>query len=156
MAQRKTSAADDQRRLGVSMTPAEEAQLRGEVAPSDSPEPAAPAAEPDPTQQDAAASNASRPGDDRPAERPGMVPLAALHEERERRKDLQRQVETLSQRTDQRLRMIAEKLSGAQPQAADAPREIPDPEKDALGAIKMTADEVKVLGDFKRRLEGHA
>jgi len=90
-----------------------------------------------------------------PAPEAKTVPLAALHEERERRKELQRQIEDVNRRADERFNLIAQKLAATAP-AADAKREMPDPEKDAVGAIRMTAEEVKVLSDFKRQVEAHA
>jgi len=83
------------------------------------------------------------------------VPLAALHEERERRKELQRQIEDVNRRADERFNLIAQKLAASAP-AAESKREMPDPEKDAVGAIRMTAEEVKVLSDFKRQVEAQA
>jgi len=88
-----------------------------------------------------------------PAKEAKMVPISALHEERERRKELQRQVETVTRRTDERLNAIAQKLAA---QVEPAKREIPDPEKDTVGAVKMTAEEVKILSDFKRQIEARA
>lgn len=92
----------------------------------------------------------------RPAAEPKTVPLAALHEERERRKELQRQIEDVNRRADERFNLIAQKLAASAPPADPAKREIPDPEKDAVGAIRMTAEEVKVLSDFKRQVEAQA
>ena len=87
---------------------------------------------------------------------PKTVPLAALHEERERRKELQRQIEDVNRRADERFNLIAQKLAAAGPSAEPPKREMPDPEKDAVGAIRMTAEEVKVLSDFKRQIETQA
>jgi hypothetical protein len=84
------------------------------------------------------------------------VPLAALQEERERRKDLQRQIEAVNRRAEERFSQIAQKLAAPPQSGSAAPREMPDPEKDAVGAIRMTAEEVKVLSDFKRQLETQA
>lgn len=117
---------------------------KGAAAPTD----AAPAA-PEPVARDAADSPPT------PTE-PKTVPLAALHEERERRKELQRQIEDVNRRADERFNLIAQKLAAAAPMAEPAKREIPDPEKDAVGAIRMTAEEVKVLSDFKRQIEAQA
>ena len=89
-----------------------------------------------------------------PAKDARMVPIAALHEERERRKELQRQVEAVTRRTDERLNAIAQKLA-PQPEPV-AKREMPDPERDTVGAVKMTAEEVKILSDFKRQIETRA
>ena len=89
-----------------------------------------------------------------PTSEPKTVPLAALHEERERRKELQRQIEDVNRRADERFNLIAQKLAAPAPDACK--REMPDPEKDAVGAIRMTAEEVKVLSDFKRQVETQA
>jgi hypothetical protein len=75
------------------------------------------------------------------------VPLAALQEERERRKTAEanaRQAELNQARLDERLKAINERL--APPQTS---REIPDPEKDALGALKATAEEVRAFREFR-------
>jgi len=112
------------------------------------PSPSEPAAEP-PTPP-----AADLAGTRSPAE-PKTVPLAALHEERERRKELQRQIEDVNRRADERFNLIAQKLAASAP-AAESKREMPDPEKDAVGAIRMTAEEVKVLSDFKRQVEAQA
>src|SRR5690348_15864210 len=90
------------------------------------------------------------------AAEPKTVPLAARHAERERRKELQRQIEDVNRRADERFNLIAQKLAAAGSQPQPAKREIPDPEKDAVGAIRMTAEEVKVLSDFKRQIEAQA
>jgi hypothetical protein len=106
------------------------------------------------------AETAPEPGSDPAAARsavaePKTVPLAALHEERERRKELQRQIDDVNRRADERFNLIAQKLAASAP-AAESRRDIPDPEKDAVGAIRMTAEEVKVLSDFKRQVEAQA
>jgi len=119
---------------------------KGTAAPA-SPAPAAT----DPPAASTADSAAARA----PAAEAKTVPLAALHEERERRKELQRQIEDVNRRADERFSLIAQKLAASAP-AAEAKREMPDPEKDAVGAIRMTAEEVKVLSDFKRRVEAQA
>lgn len=119
---------------------------KGAAPPADAAPPAAPppADTPDPG---AAA---------RPIAEAKTVPLAALHEERERRKELQRQIEDVNRRADERFNLIAQKLAASAPPADPAKREIPDPEKDAVGAIRVTAEEVKVLSDFKRQVETQA
>lgn len=118
---------------------------KGDAAPAD----AAPVA---PTPEPASADSAART----PAQEPKTVPLAALQEERERRKELQRQIEDVNRRADERFSLIAQKLAAAAPAGEPAKREIPDPEKDAVGAIRMTAEEVKVLSEFKRQVESQA
>lgn len=78
---------------------------------------------------------------------PKEVPLAALQEERERRKSAEataRQAEINQARLDERLKLINDKIN---PPAG--PREIPDPEKDALGALKATAEEVRTFREFQ-------
>lgn len=83
-------------------------------------------------------------------EQPKMVPQGALTEERARRKaaeESKRQMEMNQARLDERLKAINERINP--PPAA---REIPDPEKDALGAVKATAEEVREL---KRYQEQH-
>lgn len=82
------------------------------------------------------------------------VSLAALHEERERRKvaeEARRQLEQNQIRLDERLKMIDARLN---PPAQ--PREIPDPDKDALGALKATAEEVKTFREFQQRQQAQA
>lgn len=81
---------------------------------------------------------------------PKMVPLSAVQEERERRKAAEekaRQSELNQARLDERIKAINERL-----QPPQQPKEIPDPEKDALGSLKATADEVREL---KRYQEQH-
>jgi hypothetical protein len=127
---------------------------KGATAPSP-----APAAQ-DPSAVPAADPAASRaPATDAKAAEAKTVPLAALHEERERRKELQRQIEDVNRRADERFNLIAQKLAASTPApggGAEGKREMPDPEKDAVGAIRMTAEEVKVLSDFKRQVETQA
>lgn len=84
-----------------------------------------------------------------------MVPHAALEEERQRRKatDKENQELKLQQaRINERLSLINEALEKKnQPQV----NEIPDPDKDALGAVKMTMEEVRQLKEFKERMENN-
>lgn len=123
------------------------------AAPPASPAPAAPESAADAPEPTAAV---RVPSVDLKAAEPKTVPLAALHEERERRKELQRQIEDVNRRADERFNLIAQKLAASSPSPEAGKREIPDPEKDAVGAIRMTAEEVKVLSDFKRQVEAQA
>ena len=118
-----------------------------------------PPADPAPTASQVpaeAADPAARPAAESASAPSKTVPLAALHEERERRKELQRQIEDVNRRADERFNLIAQKLAAAAPQADPVKREIPDPEKDTVGALRMTTEEVKVLSDFKRQIETQA
>jgi len=77
------------------------------------------------------------------------VPLAALQEERERRKAAEaatRQAELNQARLDERLKIINDRLN-----PPTKPREIPDPDKDALGALKATTEEIKLFREFQQR-----
>ena len=67
-----------------------------------------------------------------PGEKQSMVPHGALHEERELRKQ-----------TEQRLDKLLKAITGEE---KPAPQQLaPDPDKDALGALKMTVAEVQEL-----------
>lgn len=133
---------------------------KGAAAPSPAPVATDPSAAPaaDPAASRAPSTDAKAPDSKTPDAK--TVPLAALHEERERRKELQRQIEDVNRRADERFNLIAQKLAASAPApgagAEGAKREMPDPEKDAVGAIRMTAEEVKVLSDFKRQVEAQA
>ncbi|MDE2100402.1 MAG: hypothetical protein KGL39_24330 [Patescibacteria group bacterium] len=73
-----------------------------------------------------------------PEEKPDekTVPLAALHEAREANKKLRAEFETKQRLTDERLAKLMEALN---PQKKE---EIPDPEKDAMGALKYTQNQL--------------
>ncbi len=62
----------------------------------------------------------------------------------------------MNRRADERFNLIAQKLAASAPAVEPVKREMPDPEKDMVGAVRMTAEEVKVLSDFKRQLEAQA
>lgn len=82
-----------------------------------------------------------------PPPEPKMVPVSAVQEERERRKvaeEARRQAELNQARLDERIKAINERLT-----PKEQPREIPDPEKDAMGTLKATAEEVKELKRFQ-------
>lgn len=82
-------------------------------------------------------------------EKEKTVPVNVLAEERERRRIAEekgRQLELNQARLDERLKLIDEKIN---PPAQ--PREIPDPDKDALGALKANTEEIKAFRDFQNR-----
>lgn len=79
------------------------------------------------------------------------VPLAALQETREALKEEKRRNEEIQRRTDERLRLLTEALSKA-PEATK-PVVIPDPDKDALGALKTHQQQLKELMEYKQRSE---
>lgn len=89
---------------------------------------------------------------DQPKETPPeekKVALAALHEERERRKTAEataRQLEQNQIRLDERLNMINAKLNPP----AHA-KQMPDADKDPLGALKATQEELKAFREFQQR-----
>lgn len=69
---------------------------------------------------------------------PKHVPLAALHEERNRRKEMDKQLrEAQQQLAEFRGKFsVIEKLNGGQQQAAEQPAGPPSPEEDIFGAVK--------------------
>lgn len=137
-------------------------QMRtGETPAPPEPKPAAAAPEPKPAAKPDAAAT---PAADKPAapaadqQQPAeggdrdtrMVPHAAMHEERERRKSAERerdadreQLRVLTERFGKLAEALGPKLESApQPQQ---PPEIPDPEKDPVGYIKATYPLVKQI-----------
>jgi hypothetical protein len=115
--------------------------VRARVAPLASP---APATEPEP----APATPATEPEAAPPAERKETVPLTALHEERERRRELQGEVTTLRERA---AKMEAVLEAMRKPAAAE-PEAIPRYEDDPEGHYRATiAQQTKRLD----ALEGH-
>lgn len=93
-------------------------------------------------------------GDGKTEQKNTMVPHAALEEERQRRKAAEKKAVEAEQnqaRLDERMKLINEALEKkANPVIAT---EIPDPDKDALGAVKMTMEEVKQLKQFRENFE---
>lgn len=155
-------ATQDAQRFGVAFSAEEDAQMRNdgpEPAPEPNPEPPqpaeAPAPAPEPQPQPAPESGKQPDGKKPDGEKaPQVVPLPVLLEERNKHKDT---VEALTKKYEDRLTQIVSRLTPqpatqVQPEPVAA-REIPDADKDALGAIKMTAEEVKLLSDFKKRVE---
>lgn len=187
-AQRKSTAEADQKRFGVSMSAEDEKALGGQDEGSTGGTSGAAAetgaatetastgtggAETGRTETGAgtgaAAPKTGADGTGTP-ETAKTVPLAALHEEREKRKELQKQIEALTQsrgedsKSLERLRLIVEKMNLNPPQPAADPKaaqrevaaaapKIVNVEENPVEALKMTAAEVKVLSDFKRQLE---
>jgi hypothetical protein len=92
----------------------------------------APAATPAPTAAPAGAPSPTPAPTAAPGEKQSMVPHGALHEERELRKQ-----------TEQRLDKLLKAITGEEKPAPQ--RQAPDPDKDALGALKMTVAEVQEL-----------
>jgi hypothetical protein len=72
-----------------------------------------------------------------------MVPLAALHEERERRKESDRRLQTLEERTNLLLQRIGQPVPQAEQKPAEPPKpEIPALDKDPVGHILGTQQEL--------------
>lgn len=83
-----------------------------------------------------------------------MVPHAALHEEREARKSAEKRARDLEEqfaRFDERRKTLAE-LQEKQ----EVKEERPDPDKDALGALKYTQREIEALRAAELRREQEA
>lgn len=134
---------------GEALTPTEKAYV--DSGGQTSLEPAAPGAD---TVTGGAAESTVEGGAAGGAE-PKMVPLGALHEERTRRQDLQKEVERLNTRFDTILAKLgtapaAAPAAGAEPKA---PAEPIDPEKDPLGAMRQMATELAELRSFRQQAE---
>lgn len=167
----KNIAAQDQQRFGVSVSEAEERQMRGEDtgatgAETETTETTETGAEAEQSQRaDAGAETEAQPGVDKPGEkelpqRTKMVPHEALHEERQRRQKAEERAEEIQRKADERLTAIISKLGEQKPAAPAAEvakpvekTEIPDPDQDALGALRATTAEIKLLKDFKEKYE---
>ena len=79
--------------------------------------------------------------------RPQMVPHAALHEERERRKEAERRAAEIERRSEERFRALMEKL-GPQPQPEQPPAIPPvdqDPVGHIVGSIGQMREQVQTL-----------
>jgi hypothetical protein len=89
---------------------------------------------------------AATPATEQPQQPPApkMVPLAALHEERERRKESDRRLQTLEERTNLLLQRIGQPAAApAAQQPAEPPKpEIPALDKDPVGHILGTQQEL--------------
>lgn len=134
-----------------------EAYERGEEAPASDgltppaaePAPAAvepPAAEPETGEPEAAPE--AQPRD----EKGKFVPHGALHEERERRKAVERERDELRERFargDERLRILSEAMQRpavpAQPAAPPEPVKVPDPNEDIFGYAKHLEQQIEAL-----------
>ncbi|WP_020094979.1 hypothetical protein [Methylobacterium sp. 285MFTsu5.1] len=134
-----------------------EAYERGEEAPASDgltppaaePAPAAaepPAAEPETGEPEAAPE--AQPRD----EKGKFVPHGALHEERERRKAVEKERDELRERFargDERLRILSEAMqrpaTPAQPAAAPEPVKVPDPAEDIFGYAKHLEQQIEAL-----------
>jgi len=109
---------------------------QGDVTATPAPTPA-PTAAPSPTPKPAPtpagqATPAPTPAPTQAPDRDKVVPHQALHEEREMRKQ-----------TEARLDKLLKAITGEEKQPATV--QVPDPDKDALGALKMTVAEVQEL-----------
>lgn len=96
-------------------------------------------------------------GEPKPEQKNTMVPHAALEEERQRRKAAEKKAQEAEQnqaRLDERLNLINQALekNNKKPETSNEPI---DPEKDAMGAVKMTMEEVKQLKQFKENIENN-
>jgi hypothetical protein len=84
---------------------------------------------------------------------PKTVPLAALQETREALKEEKRLNAENQRKTDERLRLLTEVLTRQPDAAKPAEVVIPDPEKDAMGTLKMNQQQLQELMDYKKRNE---
>ena len=90
------------------------------------------------TPQDTGATEAQDEGQEpqQADDRPRMVPHAALHEERERRKETERQLAELTRRSEERINMLLQRVTQPQsPQAQQQAPALPEPDKDPVGHI---------------------
>ncbi|WP_331316522.1 hypothetical protein [Methylobacterium mesophilicum] len=114
-------------------------------------EPAPVAAEPpaaDPEAGEPEAAPEAQPRD----EKGKFVPHGALHEERERRKAVEKERDELRERFargDERLRILSEAMqrpaTPAQPAAAPEPVKVPDPAEDIFGYAKHLEQQIEAL-----------
>lgn len=114
------------------LTPEEQAALDAQrnAAPEPAEEPAAAAPQEGAEAPEGEAAGQAQP---EPDKRPQMVPHAALHEERERRKQAEARAAETERRSEERMRMLLEKL-GPQPDTTPAPQ-IPAVDQDPVGHI---------------------
>lgn len=143
-----TLTADEQKLLDQ-MAADDVASEGQEPAPSPAPEPE-PAEEPPPA----------------PAEPPSKtVPQQALHAEREKRKQLERELNELKAKAaadiavgQERLRLLTEAASAATAPAPTAPTPIPDPQVDPLGYVQQTTanlqQQIAQLNERVQKSEG--
>lgn len=134
-----------------------EAYERGEETPASdgltppAAEPAPAAAEPpaaDPETGEPEAAPEAQPRD----EKGKFVPHGALHEERERRKAVEKERDELRERFargDERLRILSEAMqrpaTPTQPAAAPEPVKVPDPNEDIFGYAKHLEQQIEAL-----------
>lgn len=86
-------------------------------------------------------------------EKQTMVPHEAMEAERQRRKTAERKAQEMElnqARLDERLNLLNEAMTKKAPV-----KEAPDPDKDALGAVKITIDEVNELKKFRETYENN-
>jgi hypothetical protein len=141
-------------------TPEEQAAFdayeRGEESPASdgltppAAEPVSTAAEPpaaDPETAEPEAAPEAQPRD----EKGKFVPHGALHEERERRKAVEKERDELRERFargDERLRILSEAMqrpAAAQPAAAPEPVKVPNPDEDIFGYAKHLEQQIEAL-----------
>jgi len=125
--------------------PTEEAALTAEEqaaldAQRNAPEPKALAQELTETPQEGAGEAEPGEGVEQAAadKRPQMVPHAALHEERERRKETERKLAEVERRAEERFKVLLEKLGPQTPPAQVETPAIPDVQADPVGHIVGT------------------
>ncbi|MGE8126611.1 hypothetical protein ACQKQD_06495 [Methylobacterium sp. NPDC080182] len=133
-----------------------EAYERGEEAPASdgltppAAEPAPAAAEPSAAGPETAEPEAAPEAQPRD-EKGKFVPHGALHEERERRKAVEKERDELRERFargDERLRILSEAMqrpTAAQPVAAPEPVKVPDPAEDIFGYAKHLEQQIEAL-----------
>ena len=80
------------------------------------------------------------------------VPLAALHETREELKAERKRNEENQRKMDERLRLLTEAMQPKQPEQTQEPTFL-DPEKDALGALKLNQKQIQELVEYKKNQE---
>lgn len=128
-------------------TPEEQAYFEngaGESAPALAPKPTP---EPEPELDEPETDGAEVEADEAPetpepkAEKPRTVPHAALHEERQRRKELEAQLRQTTSRFEQLLSRLEPQTTQPAAEAEDVP--VPDPDLDPVGAIKFATEQAR-------------
>lgn len=132
-------------------------QMRADDAAPVETEPAAAPAQPEPPADPPAEDDPAPPAADK---RPQMVPHAALHEERERRKEVDRALaeerkarQTLEERTN----LLLQNIQQRQPPPAPAQPELPDYTQDPAGHIvAVQQQQARVLNDVIQAITARA
>lgn len=165
MAKAKQSTVVNSEALSTDDQKQFEAMKTADKEPDDANIEAKPAVEP-PAQDSKSAAEANKSADTQPSGETGkdVVPLATLLEERTARKAAEKATQDQAienARLAERVNLINQAIEANQRQPQKPQKvEVPDPEKDALGALKaithnnkLTEEENKILQDFRQKTE---